>query len=66
MEDPEPNAENVNDQNPEGSDNDLDGADDDAAGGKQEYVKKEYFARPYESPYGTDNVVRGYTVKNSR
>ena len=66
MEDPEPNNENIDGQEREGSDNELDGADDADGGGKQEYVKKEYFARPYVSPYGTENVVKAYTVKNSR
>lgn len=62
MEDPDPNAENMN----EGSDNELDGGDDDGGGGKQEYVKKEYYPRPYESPYGTENAVKAFTVKNTR
>lgn len=66
MEDPEHNNENINDQEREGSDNDLDGGDDADGGGKLEYVKKEYYARPYESPYGTENAVKAFTVKSTR
>ena len=50
----------------EGSDNEdnNNGGDDDQA--KQEYVKKEFFARPYVSPFTTETDVKALTTKNSR
>ncbi len=33
---------------------------------KVEYVKKEFFAKPYVSPYNTENEVRALTTKNNR
>jgi len=33
---------------------------------QQEYVKKEFFAKPYVSPYNTENEVRALTTKNNR
>jgi len=33
---------------------------------KQEYVKKEFFARPYVSPNNTEADVKALTTKNSR
>ena len=68
MEDPEPNTDQQENQDPaekEGSDNDL-GAGEEEDAAKAEYVKKEYIARPYESPYGTENLVKAYAVRNSR
>jgi hypothetical protein len=31
-----------------------------------EYVKKEFVAKPYVSPYGTENEVASITPKNTR
>jgi hypothetical protein len=42
------------------------GGDEGANEAKAEYVKKEYYARPYVSPYATENDVKGLTTKNSR
>ena len=45
-----------------GSDNeDVENAQD-----GQEYVKKEFVARPYTSPYDTDKEVANLTPTNSR
>lgn len=41
-----------------------DGEEDE--GPAPEFVKKEYFARPYESPYGTDKLIEAEKVRNSR
>jgi hypothetical protein len=44
-----------------------DGGDDGEDGeGKQEYVKKEYIARPYESTSGVLEEVENSIIKNSR
>lgn len=50
----------------EGSDAENEGGEDGDGQGKQEYVKKEFVARPYVSPYQTDSEVKGLIVKNSR
>lgn len=51
----------------ENSDNDNDGGEDGGDQNKQaEYVKKEFVAREYISPYNTEAEVRSLTVKNSR
>ena len=52
----------------EASEGEVEGGDEDGGQGKQEYVKKEFYARSYVSPYGneTENAVRGCIVKNSR
>ena len=42
------------------------GEDGDDADAKQEYVKKEFIARPYESPYGTLEEVESSIVKDTR
>ena len=47
----------------------MDGGMDDEGegdGGQAEYVKKEYFARPYKSPYNTEEEVEKFKIKNSR
>jgi hypothetical protein len=54
------------DINAEGSDVENDNIDDANDQNKQEYVKKEYFAQPYVSPWNTDNEVRAMATKNSR
>lgn len=49
------------------SDNDNDGGEDGNDQNKQaEYVKKEFIAREYVSPFNTESEVRSLTVKNSR
>ena len=50
----------------EGSEGEGDGGDDEGGAGKQEYVKKEFVARPYLSTFGTDIEVKGSIIKNSR
>lgn len=50
----------------EQSDAGLDGDVDDGAQAKQEYVKKEFVARTYVSPYETDKQVRNLIVRNQR
>ena len=56
----------VEDVEREGSENENENGEE---GGKEpvnEYVKKDYFARPYVSPYPTENDVKALTVKNNR
>lgn len=51
----------------EGSDVEGEGGDDDGKEIKeQKYIKKEYFARPYISPHGTDDHVKSLIVRNQR
>ena len=50
----------------EDAEGDGDGEGDEDGDAKAEYVKKEYFARPYESPYGTLEDVEKSIVSNSR
>jgi len=50
----------------EGSEGEGDGADEDGGQPKQEYVKKEFVARPYSSQFGTDVEVKAIIVKNTR
>lgn len=57
----------------EGGDADENGMDDDeeasdANGEKNEYVKKEYVAEPYDSPWLAQTIseVESFTIKNSR
>ncbi|MFO0118126.1 MAG: hypothetical protein ACK521_11120 [bacterium] len=58
-------ADDFDDDNDDlmGSDNDMDGENGQDG---QEYVKKEFVARPYTSPYDTDKEVAGLTPANSR
>lgn len=44
----------------------MSGDGDEDGDGKQEYVKKEYFARPYESTSGVLEEVENSIIKNSR
>ena len=53
------------DNDREGSDAEGDGGEDDGQG-KAEYVKKEFVARPYASPWNTDTDVKNLIIKNSR
>lgn len=55
--------ENADGEVGEGSDFGENYGDD---GEKKEYVKKEYFARPYVSDGVTENDVNNLIVKNSR
>jgi hypothetical protein len=50
----------------EGSDAEGDGNEDDGGQAKLEYVKKEFYARPYASPWNTDTDVKNLITKNSR
>lgn len=50
----------------EGSDAENEGGEDGEGQGKQEYVKKEFVAQPYVSPYQTDLEVKGLITKNTR
>ena len=50
----------------EDGEGDGDGEDGDDGDAKAEYVKKEYFARPYESETGMLEEVEQSIVKNSR
>jgi hypothetical protein len=50
----------------EGSENENEAGEEAGDQAKQEYVKKEFFARPYVSPYNTENEVRALTTKNNR
>lgn len=43
-----------------------DAGEDGADAAKQEYVKKEFYARPYVSPYTTESDVKALTTKNTR
>lgn len=59
-------VDEVEDVEREGSENENENGEE---GGKEpvnEYIKKEYFARPYVSPYPTENDVKALTVKNNR
>ncbi len=58
--------DDVEDVEREGSENENEAGEDGNNEAKAEYVKKEYFARPYVSPYGTETDVKGLTTKNSR
>ncbi len=58
--------DDIEDVEREGSENENEGGDEGANEAKAEYVKKEYYARPYVSPYATENDVKGLTTKNSR
>ena len=46
----------------EGSDNEVDAGDEDGGAPKLEYVRKDFFARPYASPFGTDGDVKNLIV----
>lgn len=48
----------------EGSDNENEGGDEGGDQAKAEYVKKEYYPRPYVSPYPTETEVKSLTTKN--
>ncbi len=48
----------------EGSENENEAGEEAGDQAKQEYVKKEFFARPYVSPYNTENEVKALTTKN--
>ena len=49
----------------EGSENEGENGDEGDNQAKQEYIKKEFVARPYYNPV-TENEVRALTTKNSR
>lgn len=53
------------DENVSGQGSDQENAEENAQEA-QEYVKKEYVARPYVSPYGTENEVANIAPKNTR
>jgi hypothetical protein len=42
------------------------GGEDGGEQAKQDYVKKEFAARPYVSTFNTENEVRSLTTKNTR
>ena len=63
MEDPELHNNDGMDEDHSGDERDGD-ADD--AAPKQEYVKKEFAARPCVSPFETDKQVRNLIVRNQR
>lgn len=48
----------------EGSDNENEAGDEGGDQTKAEYVKKEYYPRPYVSPYTTEAEVKSFTIKN--
>ena len=58
-------GDEVDDENEEaqGSDFDMEGDDNKES---TEYVKKEFHARPYVSPYNTEDDVNKLNPKNSR
>ena len=58
--------DDVEDVEREGSENENEAGDDGGNEAKAEYVKKEYFAKPYVSQYNTENDVRALNTKNSR
>ena len=64
MEDPELQNDQIIDEDHSGDERDGDG--DDAAAAKAEYVKKEFVARPYASPWETDKQVKNLIVRNQR
>jgi len=48
----------------EGSENENEAGEEAGDQAKQEYIKKEFLARPYVSPYNTENEVKALTTKN--
>ena len=60
-----PGMEGEEDVEREQSENEIEGDGEGDNQAKQEYVKKEYFARPYNAPQ-TEAEVRSLTTKNSR
>ena len=50
----------------EGSENENEAGEEGGNEPKAEYVKKEFFAKPYVSPFGTENDVKALSTKNSR
>lgn len=60
--------DDVEDVEREGSENENEAGEEGANEAKAEYIKKEFYARPYVSPYGvaTENDVKSLTTKNSR
>ena len=52
----------------EGSENENEAGEEGDNQDKKEYVKKEFFARPYTSKFGnaSENEVRALTTKNQR
>jgi hypothetical protein len=59
-------VDDVEDVEREGSENENEAGEEGNNEAKAEYIKKEYYARPYVSQYGTENDVKSLTTKNSR